>query len=70
MRGALERDRRRRRVADKEKQRVHLKDIEASLTRASDVIDDSQREIERSHQLVKDADALRNGLNAITGKRA
>ena len=70
MRAARERDRRRRRVADKEKQRVHLKDIEATFTHASDVIDDSQREIERSHQLIKDADALHKDLRGITGKRA
>jgi hypothetical protein len=69
MGGAQERDRRRTRVSDKEKQRVHLKDIEASHTRASDVIDDSQREIERSRQLIKDADVLRKDLSAITGKR-
>jgi hypothetical protein len=61
MRGAVERDLRRRHLARQKRRRV--KDVEASLTRGSDAIDDSQREIERSHQLIKDADKQRDAVN-------
>ena len=49
-----------REAADRAKREQHLKDVEASLNRASDLIEASKREVERSKQLTKESDAAQD----------
>ena len=46
----------RRKADDRAKREQQFKDVEASLNRASDLIEASKREVERSRQLTKEAD--------------
>jgi hypothetical protein len=45
-----------RKVADRMKREQQFRDVEASLNRASDLIEASKREVDRSRQLTKETD--------------
>ena len=46
-----------RRAENRARRAKQFQDIEASLARAADAIEQSQREVARSRQIMKDADA-------------
>jgi hypothetical protein len=45
-----------RKADDRAKREQQFRDVEASLNRASDLIEASKREVERSRQLTKESD--------------
>ena len=47
----------RRRAEDRARRAKQFQDIEDSLARVTDLIDQSKREVARSRQIMKDADA-------------
>ena len=55
---------RRRKAAPRAKQEQQFKDVEAALAHGADAIRDAKQEIERSHQLIKSSDQLRNEIKA------
>jgi hypothetical protein len=63
-------DTERRARVTKRRQKRQRKDIDASLTRASGLIDESQREITRSKALVAEGNALEDEADAQKDKNA
>jgi hypothetical protein len=53
-----------RRAAQHAKRDQQLKDIETSVGRAAELTEESRREVARSQQLARDADALSDRIDA------
>jgi len=58
----------RRRAEDRARRAKQFQDIEDSLARVSDLIDQSKREVARSRQIMKDADAADDRADKEAGK--
>ena len=60
----MSKDAQAQRAAHRTKRDQQLKDIETSVGRASELIEESRREVARSQQLSRDADALSDRIDA------
>ena len=58
----------RRRAEDRARRAKQFQDIEDSLARVTDLIDQSKREVARSRQIMKDADAADDRADKEAGK--